>query len=118
MTIELLIKTFKQCIRLYQKASDEDYTYEKLTLYSLEKGICFLCSKVFRSHGMYCLFSNDGFYKNFMEDNNYLFKMPYLSIKCYNKDDMIKDCIDTRLQFLKEQVIYLQSLQKKGYTHV
>lgn len=115
MEISKLIEIFNECIPTYQKAVDENWGYNKLVSKNMERGLC-LFVLVNNFGDIYSIFDEnvDGHYHNLLNDGgSYLFPTSRHLVV-----DYIEKCILPRLNFLKEQVIELKKLQKKGYTHV
>lgn len=111
MKIDKLITVFENLIPIYQKAVDTNADYYDLINLKLHYGICHLADEELKI-SIYTIFSN--YYENYTKENIYLFPVVF-----YNPSiNHLTECIISRLNFLKEQVIELNKLKQQGYTHV
>lgn len=116
MKIEKLIEIFEQCIPTYQKCVDENWDFIKIEDEFLSTGICNFCN--LKSY-CYVYYTINNYYKYYLNFNNSLLCITALQLYCNDKQNLIiKQAIQPRLKFLKQQVKELKKLQKQGYTHV
>ena len=107
MKIKKLIEAFELAIPTYQKAVDEKWDYQKITINRMEFGICCFLRTNYNIHIGTCF---NKYYINYIYFN-YIY-IPFIFCKNINKS------IKPRLQFMKKEVKDLKKLLKQGYTHV
>lgn len=113
MVIKKLIKIYKSLIPFYIKAIE---TKEVSNM--LQYGLCYaiynLPSEVYSSYTEFSRLCerDNGYYYNLIKKNSlYLFPI-------YSINRSIKLSIKPRLDFMKKEIISLNKLLEKGYTHV
>jgi hypothetical protein len=117
MQIKTLRKAFERALPYYQKAIDEQWKYIDLYFHDMDYGLChFLDSKL--NVDVYPVFSTH--YKNFILcHRTWLFPTPSkIEYHEESSGSILRDAIQPRLEFLKEEIKRLKKLEKKGYTHV
>lgn len=115
MKIEKLIEIFEQCIPTYQKCVDEKWSIIKIRQEDLDAGICCFCDCKLNESIYNAV---DKYYKYYKEYHDY-FYITAKNLYFKKKENLIiKQAIQPRLKFLKQQVKELKKLQKQGYTHV
>jgi hypothetical protein len=105
MKIQQLIKIFEQLLPIYKKAYEEDWDKRKLDIEEIDCGICWSADVLLKNTDVYDVFET--YYKNIIIDGGYLYNLP-----SSGKD------LKSRIDFMESEIIDLNKLLKKGYTHV
>ena len=109
--IREVIKAFEFCLPYYEEALKEDWDYLTLSKKKMDCGLCYFYKCKKQQSLLYEeVFSIGGYYYNILDMHGKIADYP----DCDNTRPFIK----FRHDFLKSQIEKLQSLEKKGYTHI
>jgi hypothetical protein len=122
MKISMLIYAFERLIPIYEKCVDACIAFNAedvrhiIKRYNLEHGGCYASEKnlgIVTRHAVY------RHYNAYYGIHGYLFRPIDDIIKSgsYSKT-IVLDNLNTRIVFMRDEIIYLQSLINQGYTHL
>lgn len=112
MKIKELIQIFNKLIPLYKRAIDNEWDYNDLSIHNLFDGICLAAE-----HNLHVDLEEvmNGYYKNYLTYNEiYLFE----PVRNWNNDNINLGALQSRLKFMQSEIVELNKLMRKGYTHV
>lgn len=113
MEITKLIETFRRLLPYYKTAYENNYSAWNLIETHLDGGLCYAASNILNVSLYGVTDTQKGYYKHYITVNNcigipsFLFPVP-----ATGKD------LKSRIDFMESEIISLNKLLEKGYTHV